>query len=197
MKKADKKLLSKSKKFEKTANRILDSSKLPKILSKFGKVSFQGGYATDLLMNGDIDIYVIDKSFSKEKVLKIFNMIVRSTTFNSYWLADYKKFTHKRGIFPNAYYIGLKTRVKDEKWKIDIWFLTKKDVKNIKYYSLNKNQISQQQKIIILKLKEWRNKYNKKISGFHIQEAVLENNVKNIIQFKKFLKKLGINFESI
>lgn len=183
------KFLATSKRLKRTADHILSTTKLSRILNKFGIVKFHGGYAADLLMNGDIDIYVIGKSFSKEKVLEIFNTIVRSTTFNSYWLADYKKFTHKRGIFPNAYYIGLRTRIKNEKWKIDIWFLTKKGLKNIKYHSLEKNQISQEQKFAILKLKNWRNQYNKKISGYHIYEAVLENKIKTINQFKDFLKK--------
>jgi len=161
MKSIDKKLLTQSKRLKITADKLLANSRLVKILSRFGQVTFHGGYAADLLMNGDIDIYVIGKSFNKYKILKIFNTIVKSTTFNSYWLADYKKFTHKRRDIPAAYYIGLKTRIKkDEKWKIDIWFLTKKDLKGIKYFPLDKSKITLEQKLVILRLKDWCNQYN-------------------------------------
>lgn len=186
---ADQKLLSESKRFKKAADKLLTDSGLFKILNRFGQVTFHGGYAADLLMNGDIDIYVVSTFFTKNKVLKIFNTIVKSTTFNSYWLADYKKFTHKRGIFPNAYYIGLKTRVKEEKWKIDIWFLTGKDLKYIKYFDLDKYNITPTQRLIILKLKAWRNQHNQKISGHHIYQAVLEGHVETVSEFKKYIKR--------
>lgn len=188
MKGASKKILTECKRFKKAADKILAKSELIKILNKYGEVSFQGGYAMNLMMSGDIDIYVVGKSFSKEKILKIFNQVVKSTTFNSYWLADYKEFTHKRREFPAAYYIGIKTRVGKEKWKIDIWFLAKKDLKKIKYQSLKEKDINRQKRVIILRLKNLCNRLKKKISGFYICEAVLDNGIKTISQFKKFLK---------
>ena len=188
MKSIDRSLFNKSKRFKKTADKLLADSKLVKILDRFGRVSFHGGYALDLLMNGDIDIYVVGKSFTKDKVLEIFDTIVKLTTFNSYWLADYKKFTHKRGIFPSAYYIGLKTRIKDEKWKIDIWFLTPKELKKLKRLDIDKSNITQQQKLTILEFKAWRNEHNPKISGHHIYKAVLENNIKTTTGLKEFIK---------
>jgi len=188
MKPTNQKLLIESKRLKKTADRLLADSGLVTILGRYGQVTFHGGYAADLLMNGDIDIYVVSKSFTKKSVLKIFNAIVKSTTFNSYWLADYKKFTHKRGIFPNAYYIGLKTRVNGEKWKIDIWFFNPNELKKLEQFDIDKSNITHQQKLAILELKAWRNKYNPKISGHHIYQAILENNVKTIAGLKKFIK---------
>ena len=189
MQSADQKFLAESKRLKKTADKLLADFGLVKILSRFGKVYFHGGYAADLLMSGDIDIYVVGKSFTKVSVLKIFNTIINSTTFNSYWLADYTKFTHKRGIFPDAYYIGLKTRINGERWKIDIWFLIPAELKKIKKFDLDKNKITPRQKLTILRLKTWRNKNNPKISGYYIYRAVLDYRVKTVVSFKRFLKK--------
>lgn len=181
-------LLLASRKFKKTADKMLADSDLVKILSRFGKVSFHGSYVLDLMLNGDIDMYVVGKSFTKNDVIKILTTIAKSTTLSAYSLADHKTFTHKRGIFPNAYYIGLQNRIKGEKWKIDIWFLTPPELRRIKKGLVDTGNITKQQRLTILQFKDWRNKHNPKISGHYIYQAVLENNISSLTGFRKFIK---------
>lgn len=185
-------LLKKSSNWKKEADKILSGSELENILKKFGKVEFSGAYAADLMMSGDIDIYVINKSFTKKKVLEIFNQIVNFCLFQGYLFYDWK--SHKHPDFPSAYYIGLKTRVKNTKWKIDIWFLTREDLQKIKYHDLENVKLNREQKLTILKFKQFRNKHLSKLSSFSIYEAVLKHNVKTLFNFKRHIKILEDKF---
>jgi hypothetical protein len=179
-------LLKKSSNWKKEAANILSDSGLEKVLKKFGEVEFSGAYAVDLMMSGDIDIYVLGKAFTKKKVLEIFNQIVNFCFFQGYLFYDWKH--HKHPDFPSAYYIGLKTRVKNTKWKIDIWFLTRKDLQNIKYHDLGELKLNREQKLTILKFKQFRNEHFPKISSFLIYEAVLKHKIKTLLNFKKFIE---------
>lgn len=179
-------LLSESKRYRKMAKRLLSESHLISILEKFGQVEFTGSYAANLMMSGDIDIYVINKSFSKTRVLEIFNKIVRSCKFCGYLFYDWKSYRHPE--FPSAYYIGLKTKKGDIKWKIDIWFVTKKDLANIRFLYLKEIPLNKKQKLAILELKKWRGKSPKYISSNMIYDATLNHDILTIPQFKEFLK---------
>ena len=181
-------IIFQSKRFKKTADKLLSDFKLLKILSRFGQVSLHGAYALDLMLSGDIDIYMVGKSFTKKDVTKILTTIIKLTALNIYCLADYKIFTHKKGTFPNAYYIGLQNRIKGEKWKINIWFLTPVELKRVSQNVVDTKNITNQQRLTILRFKDWRNKHNPKISGYYVYQAVLEDNIKTIADFKKFIK---------
>ena len=118
-------LLEKSKKYRKLSDELLDSSGLIPVLEKFGEIHFVGSYAAELQMSGDIDIHILrDKPFTKNEALVIFNEIVTNTKFNSYYMGDWNG-TNLHLEFPEGYYIGLKIKLDGEKWKIDIWLLSK------------------------------------------------------------------------
>lgn len=178
-------LLSKSKRYRRLAGKILQESKIISILKDFGKVELTGSYAADLMMNGDIDIYVINSSFSKNRVLDVFNKIVKSCKFQGYLFYDWK--SHKHSEFPSGYYIGLKTKKYNDKWKIDIWFITRKEVRRIRYFNLKEMDIDKEKTLVILRLKDYRNKLPQNIPSNIIYDAVLENNIFTVPDFKKYL----------
>lgn len=179
-------ILSQSKKWKKEANNLIQDSGFENILKKFGDMIFTGSYAADLMMSGDIDIYVVNKSYSKKNVLEIFNELANFGFFEGYLFFDWKK--NKHPDFPLAYYIGLKKKIKGTKWKIDIWFLTPNDLHKLEYLNLNPDKISKEQKLAILKLKDFRNKFFQNISSKIIYDMVLKDNISTVEGFKKYIK---------
>ena len=148
-------LLEESKKYRKLADELLGSSKLIPVLEKFGEIKFVGSYVARLQMSGDIDIHVLrDKSFTKDETLLIFNEIVKNTRFNSYYIGDWNS-TNLHPEFPEGYYIGLKIWFADEKWKIDIWLVSKTEQKKFdrEHSDITKANLTLEQREEILRLK--------------------------------------------
>ncbi|MDD4994861.1 MAG: hypothetical protein PHW53_00070 [Patescibacteria group bacterium] len=175
-----------SKKWKREAVNLLQDSGVENILKEFGDVIFTGAYAADLMMSGDIDIYVVNKSYSKKKVLEIFNKLTNFCSFEGYLFFDWKK--NKHPDFPSAYYVGLKKKINKTKWKIDIWLLTPEDLHKLPYFSLKPDEISKEQKLAILKFKNYRNKFFQNISSKIIYDIVLKHNITTVKVFKKYIK---------
>ncbi len=182
-------LTEQSNKFKSLADELLAFSKLPQILEKYGHVRFVGSYATGLMMHGDIDIHILrDKEFSKQETLDIFNEIVASTKFNSYYIGDWND-SNVHPEFPYGYYIGLKTRIGDIKWKIDIWFLSIAEQDRFDRGNMDVTKIasSNEQREAILAFKKYRQENGVKISGQEIYEMVINKDVVGLDEFKKLL----------
>ncbi|MFA6294895.1 MAG: hypothetical protein WC666_00535 [Candidatus Paceibacterota bacterium] len=183
-------LTEQSNEFKKLADELLVSSKLPQVLEKYGQIRFVGSYAAGIMMHGDIDIHILrDKDFSKQETLDMFNEIVASTKFNSYYIGDWNE-SNLHPEFPYGYYIGLKTRVGDIKWKIDIWFLSiaeqgRFDKENM---DVTKIALTDEQREAILTFKKYRQENSIKISGQEIYEMVINKGVIKLNEFKQQLK---------
>ncbi len=182
-------LIEKSEKLKRLTDELLKSSKLPKILSQYGQIKFVGSYAARLMMHGDIDIHILrNKAFSKKEILGIFNQIVASTKFNSYYIGDWND-SNVHPEFPYGYYIGLKVRYAEMRWKIDIWFVDfeeqeKFDKKNL---DITKMALTKEQREAILLFKQYRQENNIKISGQEIYRMVLNQNITTLDDFKRQL----------
>lgn len=180
-------LTEQSNKFKKLADELLASSKLPKILEKYGQVRFVGSYAAELMMHGDIDIHIIrDKEFTKQETLDIFNDIVASTRFNSYYMGDWNN-SNIHPEFPFGYYIGLKTLVGDIKWKMDIWFVSIAEQNHFdkEHLDITKLALSDEQREVILTFKKYRQENGIKISGQEIYKMVINKGIMKLDEFKK------------
>ncbi len=175
-------LTEQSDNFKSLADELLASSKLPQILEKYGQVRFVGSYAAELMMHGDIDIHILrDKEFSRQETLDMFNEIVASTKFNSYYIGDWND-SNAHPEFPYGYYIGLNTRIGEIKWKIDIWFLSIAEQERFdrKNMDVTKIALSDEQREAILTFKKYRQENNIKISGQEIYEMVIKNGITKV-----------------
>lgn len=144
-------LIKISKSLHSDADYLLKKSDLIKKLSKYGKVSITGSYDLDLMMDGDIDIFIINKDINKEKSVSVLKDLINDGYFNGYLYFDWTKRKHEG--FPRGYYIGLKTNFKEIKWKVDIWLIDdiyKPTEKLMNFIKLNLNE---KNKKIILDLK--------------------------------------------
>ena len=172
------------------AQKILTASRLLSILKEFGTVKCTGSYAADLMMKPDVDIYVMASSFTKKRVLQAYNKILKIPNFYMCAFFDYVRHRHPDLAIPRAYYMKLNAvGKKRERWKIDLWFLTPKDLKKVKHFDLLTQEIAPVQKQAILQFKKIREKYVYSIHSHLIYDAVLEHNILTLPALKRFLKK--------
>ncbi len=182
-------LLKISKKYKEQADDILIKTGLVDSLKKYGEVNFTGAYAGDVMMHGDIDIAVVrENSYSLEEIFTIFKEIYFERKFKCYFLDGDWNNPKKGKDFPEGYYIGLKDVIDNEKWKFDIWFISREEFnKRSKFLSIDKVELTEEQKEIILFFKKYRKDNMLDITGQSIYMAVLEGNCKTTEDLKNYL----------
>lgn len=158
-----------SKSLHLDADFLLKKSDLINKLSKYGKVSITGSHNLDLMVDGDIDIFIINKDIDKQKSIVILNDLITDGYFNGYLYFDWTK--RKREGFPKGYYIGLKTKFKDIKWKVDIWLIAdiyKPAEKLMNFVRTNLNE-KNKKKILELKYRAKNKNLNLRSSDIYFQ----------------------------
>lgn len=166
-------LIKISKSLHLDADSLLKKSNLINKLSKYGEVFISGSYKLDLMIDGDIDIFIINRNINKEKSVGILNDLIVDGYFNGYFYYDWTK--RQRTGFPRGYYIGLKTNFKDIKWKVDIWLIQdiyKPAEKLMKFVQANLNE---KNKKLILDLKYKAKNKNLNLRSSEIYLKVLKS----------------------
>ena len=133
------------------ADALLKKTDLIKKLSKYGDVYISGSYDLGLMIDGDIDLFIINKNIDKKKSVGVLNDLISKDDFNGYLYFDWIKRKHVG--FPKGYYIGLKTNFRDRKWKIDIWLVNEIYRPTEKLMSFIKLNLNEKNKKTILSLK--------------------------------------------
>lgn len=164
--------------YKEAANLFLDSSKLLSVLEKYGRIEFEGAYAGNVMLHGDVDIKVIrDTDYTQDEMFTILRDIhdtcgdnIRSLFIKADW--DDPRFDQQ---YPYGKYIGLKTSLNDERWKFDIWFISEEENgRDRGKLDISKVGLTEEQKIKILEFKQYRKEHSLKVSGQEIYKAVLE-----------------------
>ncbi len=185
-------LLNSADSYKKTATDFLQESRLITVLDKYGRVEYEGAYAGNVMLHGDIDIKVIrDTDYTQDEMFSILKDVhdtcgdnIRSLFIKADW--DDPRLGQQ---FPNGRYIGLKTYINDERWKFDIWFIPEaENSKDRGKLDISKMDLSKEQRLKILEFKQYRKDHNLKISGQEIYEAVLEKELTDPEDFFKLLK---------
>jgi hypothetical protein len=178
-----------SDKYKEQANELLESKGLVKTLEKYGRVYFTGAYAGKVMMHGDVDITVVqEKPYLIDGVFEIFKSLYFEGKFRSYFIKSDWDDPRMGNEFPNGYYIGLKDKINGEKWKFDIWFVSRKDFEERnKSLCIDKIQLNEEQRESILLLKKYRKENKLDIPGVVIYKAVLDGNCKTIKDFEEYL----------
>ena len=183
-------LIQISRNYKERADVLLKKTGLTENLKKYGEVHFTGAFAGNVMMHGDVDIVVVrDEPYSIEEVFEIFKDLYFKGKFRSYFIGGDWDDPRKGNEFPNGYYVGLKEKVEGEKWKFDIWFMSRKDFKDRdKSFSIDKIKLTDEQKELILLFKKYRKDNKLDIIGQAIYKAVLEGNCKTIKEFNDYKK---------
>src|SRR5690349_10994341 len=105
-------LLAKSRQVKQHADALLQEAGLIARLQNHGEVLFTGSYAIDLMLNRDIDLYVVHPELTEERVLDVLRSLILQSFFHGYLYYDFLK--HPSAGFPGGYYIGLKLPFRNE-----------------------------------------------------------------------------------
>lgn len=171
-------LLTTSNNYRKLADNFLEASQLLTALKKYGRTTFEGAYAGNVMLHGDVDIKVIrDTDYTQDEMFTILKDIhdtcgdhFRSLFIKADW--DDPRFGQQ---YPYGKYIGLKTTINDERWKFDIWFISEAEAARDRgVLDISKVPLTEDQRLNILEFKQYRKDHNLKVSGQEIYEAVLE-----------------------
>ena len=155
-----------------SATRLLESSNVIKILSKYGKVYIVGSYAFDLMTEPDIDVVLVTNE-PKESSEEAVSDIAKLHLFQKIEYGDFKKFP--RNNRPESYIFNMRTPWEGKMFEIEVWFL--EDAKETIEFAGKMKKISDAERMEILKLKEKRkedglDKY--KLSSYEIYKKVLK-----------------------
>jgi hypothetical protein len=161
-----------SKTLHSDAGALLKRTKLIEKLSKYGKVFISGSYDLGLMVDGDIDLFIISNKIDKKKSVSILKDLIIQNDFNGYLYYDWAKRKHEG--FPNGYYLGLKTEYKGRKWKIDVWLIDKIYKPTEKLMNFIKSNLNEKNKKIILELKYKAKANNLNLRSSEIYKKVLK-----------------------
>lgn len=175
------KLIETSDSYTETASAFLESSQLLTVLEKSGRIEFEGAYAGNVMLHGDVDIKVIkDVDFTQDELFTILKDIhdTCGDNFRSLFIkADWDD-PRLGQQFPNGRYIGLKTYVNDERWKFDIWFISEEENNRDRgKLDISKTNFTDEKRLKILEFKQYRKEHGLKVPGQEIYEAVLEKGI--------------------
>lgn len=182
-------LLNQQTNLHNEAQEVLSKSGLLEIISKYGEVDIGGSFKTGLMVWRDIDIGVYALP-SEDELWKIAREIYTIKNISS--LTIMNNFRKGNVNYPKGWYFGIKIKEKENTWKIDLWFA--KEKADLEFENWLIENLNDENKKYILEIKSfvWENpKYKKTIFSIDIYKAVIEDSVKDIKGFEKFLKNSG------
>lgn len=185
-------LLKRSDEVKKEADKLLNESKLPQILSQYGDVRATGSYPLNVMLRPDLDFLVVAEKNDRNKAFEIVTEIIRSNYFEEVDFVNHVDFRQSGGI--TGFYIQPRVVIGERKWKLDIWLMDEKDFRPYtqEFLDLIKDDPDSQKRMAILKLKDEMSegsKYIKGVDGKLIYEAVLKNGVRTEEEFKRFMQE--------
>lgn len=172
------------------ADEILHTKGLLKILEKYGQSHVTGSYELNCMTWRDLDLYLINDNFDPKKFINLgaeISEILAAPKMNFR-----NELIRKKPGLPEGLYWGI--YLGDERidaWKIDIWQVNQSQFQfyqnHMAYLLKNIDQIKWE---IIMAIKSQcctSRDYRKKFNSQDIYSAVIEKNITNFEEFKKFI----------
>lgn len=198
--------LNQQEELQKESHQVLEKLNLVEILSKYGKPTLVGSVTLGLMTWKDIDIEVITDNPNKEDIANIASTLINLPNYRIDLTVINNEDKHNPHT-PKGIYLGIKYfddipiqeqfGASEKVWKIDIWFLTKENAQGAIKTKEIEEKLTDEKRKIILEIKEalaTNPKYRKTIFSMDIYNAVLDNEVKNLEEFKGYLSKSGREF---
>lgn len=181
-----------NKLIRKEAEDILFANGLLSVLKKYGTPHITGSYALDLMTWRDLDIYIETENISEQKFFTLGSEI--NSRFNPVKMS----YRNERIIQTQGLPVGLYWGVyfgneRKGAWKIDIWAVDAQECgQRIKFCDDIAQRLTPLSRQIILAIKSqcWQDaEYRRSYSSNDIYEAVLDNGITTIEDFRKYLKQ--------
>lgn len=185
-------LLKRQNDLQKEAYEVLQELDLINILSIYGKPEIVGSLATGLMTWRDIDIEVI-KEINEDKYWEIVRKLFHTPHYKRLFVANFLKSINPNT--PKGFHVCIEEYGKtDDRWNIDIWFFSPRNPNEKNFNAWIKDKITDENRPIILSIKNKISnnpKYKKEIFSIDVYKAVIENGVKNLDDFKRYLQAIG------
>lgn len=114
-------LIAQADRLHEQATALLEESDLIATLGRFGAVQPTGSFRHRLMLQPDIDLYLINSDAGRRHAKEVLNHLIDQSWWNSYHFGDWVSFRHLQ--LPEGYYLGLKHTFLELRWKVDIWDL--------------------------------------------------------------------------
>lgn len=192
-------ILQKAYRLKLEANKVLSELDLIDTLQKVGEPNLVGSIVLDLMVYKDIDIEVIVDPLNRKSISQVISNLASKDSRR----IDFSVINNTSDIklkFPEGVYLGIKYHLgldwisnfsgNENTWKIDIWFVKKENARSLKTTEMIKSQLTEQNKKIILEIKNSLYKeegYRKVFTALDIYKAVLEERVGSVTEFNKHL----------
>ena len=124
------------KAIQEKAQDFIENNDILNILQKFGSVTIVGSFAMQIMTWNDLDFYIDLADFNEEAYYNLTAELIQKLKPIRY-----------DGIFNeknSTYFIGIETIFEGERWNIDIWWKTRKEIAN--YIQFCDNLIHQMKK---------------------------------------------------
>lgn len=180
---------------QREANKFLADINLMDSLSKFGTPVIAGSLAAGLMTWPDIDIEVYsEKLVTREDLADFAKEMFRFPGNERIVLLD-----NREGYYP-YYSYGLYVMLQQKRWKVDIWFFLNGQKNTGKDYLEDiLKKLNPENRKVILEIKAAISdnpRYRKDIFSVDIYNAVLDEGVRDLEQFKVYLRKSGRSLEN-
>ena len=156
------------------ADKLLKFTDLINILNTFGKVSLDGSYSFNLMVDRDLDFSVVIPNYSQELRVNIVKTLVEQPWAYSVNMTDRIAFKPKSNLHtPLGLFVGLTIPFPDNRWNIDIWFTLTESDKTFDQKILSASR-EQKNEILVKKFEAVENRTKEKgITSFEIYSSVL------------------------
>lgn len=166
------------------ARKIIQELDLLKLFNKYGDARIVGSVATDLIVKPDIDIHVlIDNNQLMEVINETYVLLLNYQEVKEVRITDYR--------FMDSMKIGIDSYPGETiDWSIDIWVTGEFEKTGFEMVQYIKDNLNTDNKKAILELKEYYYQKGLLENGMssRIYNAVIDHGVKNIHQFKEYLR---------
>lgn len=186
-------LLQNQDQLQKEGKELLNRIGLIEFLSKFSTPEMVGSMASGLMVWRDIDIEIIKEELNEDEYWETVKFLFGiKDLYHNLHIQDFRKSVNPNT--PKGLYAAVKINYNGNTWKIDVWFIHPRQKNELNYNEWIKGKLTDENKKIILQIKNQVNrnpKYGKKIFAVDIYKAVIENKVKDVGGFVKYLVDQG------
>jgi hypothetical protein len=177
---------------KKEAEEILYQKGLHQVLNSFGKPHVSGSYSLDLMTWRDLDIYLEAEHLSQTDFFKLGGEI--SGLLQPVKMSFRNELIAKTHGLPAGIYWGVYLgNEREGAWKIDIWAVDSSEYKRLNQYCESiKQKLTPETTLQILEIKSkcWQDPaYRRAYSSTDIYNAVFENDVTSLQQFRTYLQQ--------
>ena len=179
----------------KEADDILFANGLLSILKRSGTPHITGSYALGLMTWRDLDIYIETENISEENFFDLGAEI--NSLFNPVKMSyRNERITQTQGLPVGLYWGVYLGNERKGAWKIDVWALDARECRQrIKFCDDIAQRLAPLSRQIILTIKSqcWQDpEYRRSYSSNDIYDAVLDNGITTIEDFRKYLMRKNL-----